>query len=47
MTSFQRYVVAWLSRRGGAARVAGQWIQREDVRRDAELAEQVYWSIAR
>jgi len=48
VTAFQLYMLDYLRQRGaGAVRVAGLWLWPEDVRRDARLAERVYWVVAR
>lgn len=45
MTSFQRFMIAWLARRGGRAVIAGQLVNKSDVRCSADLAELLYWEV--
>lgn len=45
MTSFQRYMLAWMGERR-AVRIAGALVTKQDIRGDARFAEQCYWLVA-
>lgn len=43
MTAFQTFLLAYLN--GSPLKVAGMMLRPDEIRRDARLAEQIYWKV--